>query len=96
MIKINSIYDLQEEYTVQVSGEIADQGVYPFFRNMTVQDLIVIAGGLTDGASGSLVEISRRNSEASISNIAEIINLQIDKSLNLILRIGLFNCDLLI
>ncbi len=83
LIKISSIYDLQEEFTVQVSGEIAEQGVYPFFKSMTVEDLIVLSGGLTDGASGSLVEISRRNSESSMSSIAEIITLQIDKSLTL-------------
>jgi len=50
---------------------------------MTVQDLIVLAGGLTEGASGAMVEISRRNKNPSLNTMAEIITLQIDKSLSL-------------
>ncbi|NVJ47150.1 MAG: SLBB domain-containing protein [Cytophagia bacterium] len=83
IVNISSIYSLKEEYIVQITGEVLDGGVYPFFRQMTVQDLIVLAGGLTEGASGSIVEISRRNTNASLNTMAEIITIQIDKSLSL-------------
>lgn len=83
IVSISSIYSLREEYIVQISGEVLEGGVYPFFRQMTVQDLIVLAGGLTEGASGAMVEISRRNKNPSLNTMAEIITLQIDKSLSL-------------
>lgn len=83
LVRISSIYDLKEEFYVQISGEISEGGVYPFFSQMTVQDLIILSGGLTEGASGALVEISRRNKDVDLNNTAEIINLSIDKSLNL-------------
>ena len=83
LVKISSIYDLKEEFYVQISGEISEGGVYPFFNQMTVEDLIILSGGLTEGASGALVEISRRNKEAYLNKTAEIINIEIDKSLNL-------------
>jgi len=84
LIRISSIYDLREEFVVHISGEIIDGGVFPFFQNMTVQDLIVLSGGLKESASGSLVEISRRNKNAGINNTAEILTLSIDQSLVLI------------
>lgn len=83
IVSISSIYSLREEYIVQISGEVQEGGVYPFFRQMTVQDLIVLAGGLTEGASGAMIEISRRNKNPSLNTMAEIITLQIDKSLSL-------------
>lgn len=83
LVRISSIYDLKQEYYVQVLGEVSETGVYPYFNKMTVQDLIVLAGGLTQGASGSLIEISRRNQKATINISSEIITIQIDKELGL-------------
>lgn len=83
IVSISSIYSLREEYIVQISGEVLEGGVYPFFNQMTVQDLIILAGGLTEGASGAMIEISRRNKTASLNTMAQIITLQIDKSLSL-------------
>ena len=80
LIKVYSIYDLQEEYYVQISGEVIEAGVFPFFRGMTVEDLIVLAGGLTDGASGSLVEVARRNSIGGSTESSIIIKALIDKN----------------
>ena len=83
LVAISSIYDLKEEFFVTISGEVSDQGVYPFFSQMTVQDLIVLAGGFKESASGSLIEISRRIKNSSLNQTAEIIKLAIDKSLSL-------------
>jgi protein involved in polysaccharide export with SLBB domain len=83
IVSISSIYSLKEEQYVNVSGEVLDAGVYPFFNQMTVLDLIILSGGLTEGASGAFVEISRRNKNATLNSMAEIITLQIDKSLSI-------------
>lgn len=83
IITISSLYDLGEEFYVKISGEVLESGVYPYFNQMTIKDLIVLAGGLKESASGAFVEISRRNTEGSINSTAKIISLSIDKDLSL-------------
>ena len=83
VVRINSIYELREEFFVQISGEVLEGGVYPFFNQMTVQDLIVLAGGLKESASGALIEISRRNQNSSVNSTAEILTLSISEDMSL-------------
>jgi len=83
VVRITSIYDLREEFIVSISGEVQEEGVWPFFKQMTVKDLIVLAKGLRESASGALVEISRRNKNSSTNTTAEIIRLSIDETLSL-------------
>ncbi|OEK03865.1 hypothetical protein BFP97_13675 [Roseivirga sp. 4D4] len=83
VVRITSIYDLREEFIVSISGEVQEEGVWPFFKQMTVKDLIVLAKGLRESASGALVEISRRNKNSSTNTTAEIIRLSIDEDLSL-------------
>ncbi|MFT4848950.1 MAG: protein involved in polysaccharide export with SLBB domain [Roseivirga sp.] len=83
VVKITSIYDIKEEFYVQVTGEVLEGGVYPFFNQMTVQDLIILAGGLKESASGAMIEIARRNTNGGVNSAAEIINISIDQTLSL-------------
>ncbi len=83
VVRISSIYDLREEHFVQITGEVLEGGVYPFFNQMTVQDLIVLSGGLKESASGALIEISRRNKDSSVNSTAEILTFSIDEDLSL-------------
>lgn len=57
---IKAVKDLRERLTVSISGAINKSGTYEFADNMTVSDLVTIAGGFTDGASASKIEIARR------------------------------------
>lgn len=57
---IPSIHELEERGGVTIGGEVARPGVYPYAAHTTVEDLIVQAGGLLDGASTVKVEVSRR------------------------------------
>lgn len=83
VVRITSIYDLREEFLVTITGEVIEGGVWPFFNQMTVQDLIILAGGLKESASGALIEISRRNKNSSANSTAEILTLSIDEDLSL-------------
>ena len=83
VVQITSIYDIKEEYFVQVTGEVLEGGIYPFFKEMTVQDLIILAGGLKESASGAMIEIARRNSNKGVNSAADIITLSIDQTLSL-------------
>ncbi len=83
VVRITSIYDLREEFLVQISGEVQEEGVWPYFNEMTVKDLIVLAQGLKESATGALVEISRRNKNSSANTTAEIIRLSVDQDLSI-------------
>ena len=43
-----------------IDGLVARPGTYPFADNTTLEDLILQAGGLLEGASTARVEIARR------------------------------------
>jgi protein involved in polysaccharide export with SLBB domain len=50
--------------TVEISGAVKKPGIYKRFNNMTVTDLIVLAGGLTDSATTKNIEITRMDTTA--------------------------------
>ena len=52
--------DLRQNRTLTITGEVLSPGVYQFAANTTIEDLIVMAGGLTDQASMAKVDVSRR------------------------------------
>lgn len=70
VLMIPSIYDIQEDKVVSVHGEVAFPGTYVFAANMTLEDLILQAGGLKEAASTARVDIARRikNSGATKSS----------------------------
>ncbi|NML35835.1 capsule biosynthesis protein [Chitinophaga sp. G-6-1-13] len=59
-VVIYSKFDLREEYEVRIDGEVNKPGYFNYADSMHLEDLIMIAGGLTDAASLQRVEISRR------------------------------------
>ena len=64
VLLIPSIFDLQEVQTVTIYGEVAFPGVYEYADNMSVEDFIIKAGGLTEAASTARVDVSRRVKDA--------------------------------
>lgn len=65
-----------------ITGEVVNPGDYKFAENTTVEDLIFMAGGLTEGASSARVDVSRRISDASSTNasndLAQVFTLSIE------------------
>ncbi len=94
IIVIPSIFDLTETSYIKIQGAInnpdAIEGVeIPYIKDMTIQDLLVRVGGLTEAASLSKVEIVRRKRnvdpkqlDAQISDIIEF-EIKPDLSLNI-------------
>lgn len=60
VLVIPSRHDLTELGDFTISGQVARPGTYPYVENMTLEDLILQAGGLLDGASVVRVEVARR------------------------------------
>ncbi|WP_435374030.1 SLBB domain-containing protein [Belliella kenyensis] len=84
VIRISSIYDLKEEVYVQITGEVSKPGTYPFSKQMTVEDLIIMAGGLREAANTKDIEISRRISEPEAGTFSVLVpvSVEIDFSQN--------------
>ncbi len=76
MLVIPTIQDLKEQETLAINGYVAAPGTYPYVENTTLEDLILRAGGLLDGASMVKVEVSRRlkdpHSTVASSHIGQI------------------------
>ena len=85
ILNILSINDLSEDNYVEISGEINNPGIFPYSQNLSVYDLILLAGGLKENASESRIEINRRlstNQELKENNITEILTFDLKQNLN--------------
>jgi len=93
-VVIRSIKELHEAYFVTIVGEINRPGDAQFEQSMTVSDLVAQAGGFTEGAIGSRIEIARRikedNAMVNENYSIQIIPLKIDRMLSLNANDALF------
>lgn len=82
---ISDVEDLSSRGTVSISGMVNNPGTYPFSENTTVEDLIIIAGGLREGASTSRVDVTRRKKDANglvaTSDIGELFTFPLEPGL---------------
>lgn len=60
ILYIPSIHDLEDRGDVVIFGEVAKPDSYSYSDNMTLEDLIIRAGGLRESASTVRVDVSRR------------------------------------
>lgn len=60
ILYIPSIFDLNDVGTLTIEGEVARPGVFIYEENMTVEDIIMQAGGLLESASTVKIDVSRR------------------------------------
>ncbi|MDF9801112.1 protein involved in polysaccharide export with SLBB domain [Catalinimonas alkaloidigena] len=94
LVRVFSIFDLEEEFNVNINGEVQAPGEFSFMRNMTLEDLIAMAGGLKESASQARVEVARRVTAEEILDqenpnvsenvqMANIFQFYVDKDLSL-------------
>ena len=73
VLYIPSIHDLKDLGNVEVFGEVARPGKYIFADNMTLEDLIIQAGGLLESASTVKVDVSRRIKDSKSTETSSTI-----------------------
>ncbi len=86
IVQISSIYDLKDEQYVIINGEVKNAGTYPYSKGITVETLIIRAGGLRESASRSNVEVARRipnMDDIDMNQTVEIFNFPLNKNLEL-------------
>lgn len=86
-VTIPSIFDLRDSMKVLIKGEVRKQGDYLFSEGMTLEDLILKAGGFSQAATSSRVEIARRitngDPRSASSAVAQVFQLNVDKDLKI-------------
>ncbi len=85
IIEISSVKEIIERGDFTIAGPVAFPGQYTYAENTTIQDLIVRAGGLLEGASTARVDVSRRivnpTSTDASNRIAEIFTFPLENGL---------------
>lgn len=85
IVTVYSILDFKEEYKITIDGEIKKPGVYEYHENLTLNDLLVQAGGLT-GSASKRVEVARMIKSDEIDdanpNRVQLFNLEITAESN--------------
>lgn len=60
IVIIKSITELREVRSVEIRGAVVNPGEFEYSDQLTVSDLILLAGGYREGASSKKIEIARR------------------------------------
>ncbi len=82
LVRISSLFDLQETFTITVSGAVNNTGRFEYLRGMTLEDAIYLAKGLRDEAAAYRVEVARRvvdeDTRTKVNQIAEVFQFEIE------------------
>ena len=87
VVSISSIFDLRDSYSVTINGEVRSGGNFNYVDSMTVEDLIIQAGGFTEGASTKRIAIARRITDSDPgkknSAVSQVFTIDVDKDFKL-------------
>jgi len=85
-VLIKSIYELKEKPTITVDGRVRKGGSFTYKENMSVLDAIYQAGGFTEDADSTYVQISRRLTYEEASKLSDklldVFNIPMPRKLN--------------
>lgn len=73
ILYIPSIHDLKDLGSITVDGEVAKPGTFVYAENTTLEDAIMLAGGLLESASTVKIEVSRRIKNAASTTQTDTI-----------------------
>jgi len=82
VVRISSIYDVQNERYIQILGEVKRPGTYPYAAGMTPEELILTAGGLQESANLSDIEIARRLEDSDGGTLSDILTTAVNSDLS--------------
>ncbi len=81
-VTIYSIFDLRNEKNVTIEGQVKKPGYYKWVENMTLNDVILTAGGFSEFGDPKNVEIARlvRNADVTKRNYVQSEIITVDLS----------------
>ncbi len=69
---VPSVISLLDNFTVYVGGEVREPGTYAYADNMSIEDVIVQAGGLRESASTARIDVYRRIKKPASTTDSEV------------------------
>jgi protein involved in polysaccharide export with SLBB domain len=66
-VSIHSIFEFSDKYFVSVEGNVRKPGLIQWRKNLSLRDLLLSAGGLSELGDSSNIEISRRIRNADVN-----------------------------
>ena len=85
VITVYSIFEFKENFRVTIDGEVKRPGNYQYAENLSLNDLLLRAGGLNNAASRK-IEIARMVKSDVINDLnptkIELINVDVDNTTN--------------
>jgi protein involved in polysaccharide export with SLBB domain len=79
LVYVSSYLDLESQLALEIEGSVNKPGVFPFYKGMTLLDIIALADGLQDRAIKGKIEIGRYNYD---SDKVEFSSFSIPDSIN--------------
>ncbi|MDP2647141.1 MAG: SLBB domain-containing protein, partial [Desulfobacterales bacterium] len=80
-VVIHSIWEYKEKYSVSIHGPVNRPGKYPYAGNMTIKELILVAGNVKDGAFLDQAELVRSDIMDGKRVETSVINFDVRKAL---------------
>lgn len=86
IVIVSLVGEVEKKGDLTITGYVLNPGDYEYAEGMTVEDLILLAGGLEEGASVARVDVSRRiidkNSTAPSDTLAKVFTFSIADNLS--------------
>jgi polysaccharide biosynthesis/export protein len=89
-VVISMVSALRQKRFITINGQVNKGGAYDYIENMSIEDLVILAGGLTYGATGSKIEVSRRvksdTTDIPSTQNVRIFSFEIDENLKVVTK----------
>ena len=82
-IRIFNKDELREKQTITIQGAVNKTQTFDFIKNLQIEDVIAMAGGLTEGADANVVNVSRRLKDGSFETLSKNFTISSEKNLGL-------------
>lgn len=84
---IKTYGELRENRLVYIDGAVNKAGSYPYTENLTIAEVVALAGGFSDGAEVTNIEVARRIKEDTIGipkeQSVKILYVKVDRGLKM-------------
>lgn len=77
-VKIYDKYNLEESYNLSIDGAVNAPDTFTYIENLTVVDLVLLAGGFKDGANLSQIDVYRRVEDNQFNTLSKSIKVSVD------------------
>ena len=94
VVLIKSHFQLKEQPFITVNGEVLNPGQFVYSDDLTLGDALFLAGGLTEGADSTFIEIARRLTYEEAAVLSDTIGRIIIANISRNLALGEHDADL--